>query len=588
MRSLIILSGIVSVFLGGLVLTAPISVLAQTDERPLILPMAEEPGLNTWLFGQPYGNTVTAYNTGSRQYSAGQGLHFGLDFSMPCGTPLVAVADGEVVAVDDLGFGSAPHNLLIRHPQLNYVSLYGHLLGPAPVSVGQQVRQGDVVAYSGDPDETCVSRPHMHYELRSLDYFTTYNPVNVMDTAWNSLGIIGSFNASLFQVDLYNARQWVSLDDQPDVHFGGGVLNNYAEGDTYPTTGSLRPSSNPPIKLDPAPFDPNASWQTRTIGVGQCCAVQWWDPLSPDRLFVLDGEPGVRAVVSEWSANSGQMVSLLEQSPPPATSPDGSRTISLQGDNAVISNLNDGSTTTVFTSGATPLISTDNTQLVWTVSPPNEPGADRPPTTVNVANTDGTEAREILSAEGVSALWLDADRLLLSLPGERRSTTLAVYDTRDNTQFTLGTFIWLRNLTISPDGARLMFYTPFQEDPANSSMYVLETQPDAQPQKIGWFGGWRWRDAESVYYIPFQWQDTVQTLHYYNVVTGEDLQLTTPEVTPFGIMNGEWSVSPDGQRIVFRDVRTREMTLLEVAGEYTSHRIGVGTGPALSVFRDFR
>jgi murein DD-endopeptidase MepM/ murein hydrolase activator NlpD len=539
--------------------------LAQTDERPLILPMAEEPGLNSWLFGQPYGNTVTAYNTGSRQYSAGQGLHFGLDFSMPCGTPLVAVADGEVIAVDDLGFGSAPHNLLIRHPQLNYVSLYGHLLEPAPVTVGQQVSQGDIVAYSGDPDATCVSRPHMHYELRSMDYFTTYNPVNVMDAAWHSLAVIGSFNASAFQVDLYNARRWMSLDDQSDVRFGGAILNGYPLADTYPPNGMLRPPSNPPLRLDPAPFDPSATWSTRMIGIGQCCPVQWWDPLNADRLYVLDGEPGQRAVVYEWSAISGQNVAIARDAPPPYTSPDGTRTVVMQGENAVINNLNDGSTTTVFTNGVVPAISTDNTQLVWTVSSPIIPGGERPPARVFVANTDGTEAREILTAEGVSALWLDADRLLLSLPGERRSTTLAVYDTRDGTQFELGTFIWLRNLTISPDGARLIFYTPFQENPEDSSVYVLETQPDAQPQKIGWFGGWRWRDAESVYYIPFQWQNPMQTLHYYNVTTGEDIQLTTPDVTPFGIMNGEWSVSPDGQRIVFRDVFTREMTLLEAA-----------------------
>jgi hypothetical protein len=111
-----------------------------------------------------------------------------------------------------------------------------------------------------------------------------------------------------------------------------------------------------------------------------------------------------------------------------------------------------------------------------------------------------------------------------------------------------------------------MFYTPFQEHPDDSAMSVLETCPDAQPQKIDWSGGWRWRDPGSVYYIPFQWQNRVQQLHSDNVVTGEDVQLTTPEETPFGVMNGEWSVSADGQRIVFRDLLTREMMLLEVAG----------------------
>ncbi|MFN8447568.1 MAG: hypothetical protein U0521_02945 [Anaerolineae bacterium] len=79
---------------------------AQDTGKPFILPMASPPGPTTWLLGQPYGNTVGAFLTGADQYEAGQQLHFGLDFSMPCGTPLVAVADGVVGYVDDLGFGA--------------------------------------------------------------------------------------------------------------------------------------------------------------------------------------------------------------------------------------------------------------------------------------------------------------------------------------------------------------------------------------------------------------------------------------------------------------------------------------------------
>ncbi len=571
MRFLIFLSVLVSGLSVAAALRSSAGLQAQTADRPLILPMASDPGLNTWLFGQPYGNTVTAYNTGSRQYSAGQGLHFGLDFSMPCGTPLVAVADGVVTAVDNMAFGSAPHNLIIQHPALNYSSLYGHLLEPAPVSVGQQVKQGEVVAYSGDPDDTCVNRPHLHYELRSMDYSTTYNPIPVMDAEWHSLGIVGGFNYPLFQIDLYNARRWVSLDEQPNVVFGGAVLNGYALADTYPPNGSLRPGANPPLRPNVTPFDADTPWRTRVIGLPGCCPLQWWDVQNADRLWVLDGEDGWRAQVFEWSADLGQIVQPGVDAPLAYTSPDGMRTVSMEGDNAVIRTISDGTTVTVATGGVMPNVSTDNSKLVWSVSQPSTqsvPGA-RPRVTVYVASIeDGAQASAILTAEGASALWLDADRLLLSLPGERPRTTLAVYDTRDGSQFALGTFVGLRNLTISPDGARVMFYTPYQENPDDSAIYVLETQSGAVPQKLDWFGGWRWRDAESVYYIPFQWQDAVQTLHYYNVVTGEDVQLTTPEAAPFGVMNAEWSVSADGQRIIFRNVLSRQMTLLEaVSGE---------------------
>src|SRR6478735_2651418 len=91
---------------------------AQTATKPMILPFQDPPNAGTWLLGQAYGNTTGAYNFGDEWYSAGQGLHFGLDFSAACGTPLVATAAGVVAQVDNLGFGSAPHNLILRHEEL--------------------------------------------------------------------------------------------------------------------------------------------------------------------------------------------------------------------------------------------------------------------------------------------------------------------------------------------------------------------------------------------------------------------------------------------------------------------------------------
>ena len=128
---------------------------AQTPTKPLIPPFETQAGISTWLLGQAYGNTTGAYSFGDAWYSAGQGLHFGLDFSVPCGTPLVAVADGVVAYVDNLSFGSAPHNVILRHEAIGLTSLYGHLLDTSPLQAGQIVTQGQLIGYSGDPDETC-------------------------------------------------------------------------------------------------------------------------------------------------------------------------------------------------------------------------------------------------------------------------------------------------------------------------------------------------------------------------------------------------------------------------------------------------
>ncbi len=90
------------------------------EQKPFILPFKEPPGANTWLLAQAYGNTVGAYLQRDTTYAAGQGIHFGVDLSAPCGTEIVAMADGVVFAADDLRFGAAPHNLMIDHPDLGY------------------------------------------------------------------------------------------------------------------------------------------------------------------------------------------------------------------------------------------------------------------------------------------------------------------------------------------------------------------------------------------------------------------------------------------------------------------------------------
>jgi murein DD-endopeptidase MepM/ murein hydrolase activator NlpD len=199
---------------------------AQAVRRPFGVPFDTPPGPSTWLLSQAFGNTTTAYQYREVWYGSGQGLHFGVDFSVPCGTEVVAIGRGVVVKVDASEHGSGPHNLLIRHEEQGYVSLYGHLLERPHLNVGQRVRRGEVVGWSGDPDGTCTSRPHLHLEIRSLNLGVAYNPTALIDADWDSLALVGPSPIG-FQRDLRDPRQWQFMDDQPDVRFGGPLLNDY-------------------------------------------------------------------------------------------------------------------------------------------------------------------------------------------------------------------------------------------------------------------------------------------------------------------------------------------------------------------------
>lgn len=198
----------------------------QFEEPPFRLPFQDPPGPTTWLLGQTYGNTTGAYRQRASAYAAGQGLHFGVDLSARCGYPIVAIGDGIVTKVDALEHGSAPHNLMIDHPN-GFASFYGHLLERPNLVEGQTVLAGEVIARVGDPDETCTSRPHLHLEIRNAGvYNRAYNPLVLIDADWDSLSLVGSFGRG-FARDLSEPRLWQRLYDQPETTFWGPRLNDY-------------------------------------------------------------------------------------------------------------------------------------------------------------------------------------------------------------------------------------------------------------------------------------------------------------------------------------------------------------------------
>ncbi len=528
-----------------LALLAAIPSGAAVSNRPMILPLGGRPGPETWLVGQFFGNTVDAYNFGSQWYRAGQGMHFGIDFYTACGTPVLAAADGEIFAVDNPQYGSDPHNLVIFHPDLNVMTLYGHLLQPPTVIEGQPVQQGEVVAYSGEPQGICTSRPHLHFEIRTPDLMTAYNPVLFVEAPWHTLASIGPFTNPIFQQNLENARQWVSLEDQPVVDFWDNTLNEYAAA--WPLSWEMRPPENTPLARDAGDLPLNVRWQMRQLNSELCCVNPWWHPTDPTLLYTIDGVAGQRASVFQYAVNTDSVPTPLYPAPPMLLSPDGQFEVK----SGQIRNLATGESWSVDTDGAIPAVSADSSRLLWDVSAfkfiPNE---DYPTVEFWVSHLDGSDKRLIWTQLGGYARWLDESRVLIVTPVlQQTQTTLTIYDTLTDTSFPLGTWEWMRDISISPGGKRLLFYVVQQ---ANNGIYTIETQAGAVAEKLPFFGGWRWRDSQSVYFIPFtpQYGD-IHLLGYYHLLTRDLRFLTDPTTQPFTIANGDWEVSADGQKIAF-------------------------------------
>lgn len=192
---------------------------------PFGAPFAGPPGPASWFIGQWYGNTAWAHRY---PYPAGQGLHFGIDFNARCGTPVLAIGDGVVYAVDG-PYGAAPHNVVIAHAN-GLFSFYGHLLQRADLTVGQPIRAGQPIALSGEPSGRCDLDPHLHLEIRRDEMHRTVNPVPLINLDWRRATLGIRRNGLTFERDLDHPARWATFTDQPDVTFGDPRLNDYPHG----------------------------------------------------------------------------------------------------------------------------------------------------------------------------------------------------------------------------------------------------------------------------------------------------------------------------------------------------------------------
>lgn len=89
-------------------------------------------------------------------------MHWGLDIAMPVGTPLIAMADGEVVHADSTDDSDAGKHVAVRHAN-GMVARYLHM-SRVDVRRGQVVARGAVLGLSGNTGRS--SGPHLHLELR--------------------------------------------------------------------------------------------------------------------------------------------------------------------------------------------------------------------------------------------------------------------------------------------------------------------------------------------------------------------------------------------------------------------------------------
>ena len=134
--------------------------------------------LANFTITQPFGPTNVTLEPPFGPYKH---FHTGIDIAAPLGAPVMAAADGLVVAVghSTVGYG----NYVVIAHGAGIATLYGHLL-ETTVLVGDRAVRGQLIGFEGSTGFS--TGPHVHFELRVNDQVIDPMPyLPVPGTSWS-------------------------------------------------------------------------------------------------------------------------------------------------------------------------------------------------------------------------------------------------------------------------------------------------------------------------------------------------------------------------------------------------------------------
>lgn len=142
--------------------------------------------------------------------------------------------------------------------------------------------------------------------------------------------------------------------------------------------------------------------------------------------------------------------------------------------------------------------------------------------------------------------WLGAGRLRHgAIDG-----VLFTYQPETKERLDLFTASWFRGVVASPDGRWVIFLVGQDPQPERNGLWLARTD-GSELRKLDWFGAYAWRDAEHLFYLPFEPGAASQAVWLYDVATNSSRRLTDPVQTPLKIAQGNFFFTPDGRALVY-------------------------------------
>jgi len=339
-----------------------------------------------------------------------------------------------------------------------------------------------------------------------------------------------------------------------------------ARGQPGSVPGALPPPQTTSIPIAAAPTPSTEPPRLRRLTEGGCCSGAFWSPDSGAALY-LD-RPGPEQPAGIWQAaiDGGEPALLTDRLG--IYSADMQLRAFPERGNTVVERLADGQRWIIPSGGRAVNFSPGGRRLAWNTGQSGvlQNAAQR---TVWISRTNGSEARQATTVTGGGfAGWLTDNALLVSGRPLGSSNIQALWrlDIPEDGA-ALGEPVELtraerlRNLVISPDGSWAVYLPSFTADPAQDGLWLLDTA-SGQRRKLEVFGAYRWRDAGRLVIIPLEPGSAAQRVIQIEAASGITTELIDPAQTTFKIANGEWSISPDGGKLLFRSAEDDNLWVL--------------------------
>lgn len=192
-----------------------------------------------WPLGSSAGLRKLSSHLGRRNVNGGSSDHQGIDINCMTGTPVYASKSGVVCNVgDETAAGSRGTFVRINHRDGTY-SQYQHMKYQSYkniVKVNQEVKQGDLLGYSGKTGG--VGEEHLHFQIDTDGYSSSKNTIPMNTMPANECAFQGLAYGKPDSAPNPILGKWLNGWENNSVYRAMGITdsNVYTENSLYPAT----------------------------------------------------------------------------------------------------------------------------------------------------------------------------------------------------------------------------------------------------------------------------------------------------------------------------------------------------------------